>query len=94
MAYARKRISKHAYRRIAERSISHDDVMAVLRTGTIIRKYEDDVPAPSYIMLGWPGGKPLHVVAADDTQRETTVVITAYYPDAEFWDDKFERRKQ
>lgn len=92
MPYAKKRITGHAARRIAERSIRHDEIQEVLTNGKVIQRYDDDTPFPSYIILGWPSGRPLHVVAADDEQSETTMVITAYEPDPQFWDKAFERR--
>lgn len=79
---------------MTERQISHEDIDAVLTTGKLVQQYKDDVPIPSYLMLGWPGGKPLHVVAVDDEFTETTIVVTAYRTDPEFWEENFERRRE
>jgi hypothetical protein len=49
-----------------ERGISTDDVRQVTELGEVIREYADDTPYPSRLILGWIGGCPLHVVAADN----------------------------
>jgi hypothetical protein len=82
---------KHALQRMFERAISTDDVAAVLESGKVIIDYPDDTPYPSRLMLGWPHGRPIHVVAASTLEAET-VVITVYEPDPALWDARFERR--
>ena len=52
-----------------------------------------DTPFPSELILGWSGGKPLHVVAAYNAADEEAIVITAYEPDPAQWDESFRRRK-
>ena len=58
--------SAHALRRMFERSIPDEAVVHVVRAGRIIREYADDVPFPSYLMVGTYQALVLHVVLAED----------------------------
>lgn len=84
----------HAARRMLERNIGIDEIEAVVESGETIEDYPDDKPFPSRLLLGWPQNRPLHVVAADETDSDVTHIITAYRPDPDQWEDGFKRRKQ
>ena len=47
-----------------ERGITDADVHTVLSEGEEIAAYPEDTPYPSWLLLGWRGDNPLHVVAA------------------------------
>jgi hypothetical protein len=83
----------HAIQRMFERSISREDVRHVIEHGEIIRDYPDDMPYPSRLLLGWIGERPLHVVAADNTEDDETIIITAYEPDGAEWEPGFKKKK-
>jgi hypothetical protein len=87
-------IRLHAARRMMERGIGIDEIERVVESGKAIESYPEDEPFPSRLLLGWSGSRPLHVVAADETETDITHVITAYRPDPDKWEDGFERRKQ
>jgi hypothetical protein len=76
-----------------ERGISEEAVRATLKGGEIIESYPDDTPYPSRLVLGWPMGRPLHVVAADNRQQGEIIVITVYEPDPALWESDYRRRK-
>jgi hypothetical protein len=76
-----------------EREITEQDIRHVLDTGETIEKYPDDKPYPSRLILGWCGGRPVHVVAADNIVDAETIVVTVYEPTANAWKDGFRRRK-
>lgn len=76
-----------------QRRISEEDVKQVLATGEIIESYPNDIPYPSKLLLGWRGNRPLHIVAADNTDNDETVVITVYQPHPHEWEAGFARRK-
>lgn len=59
----------------------------------MIENYPDDTPYPSKLMLGWVHNRPIHVVVADAGDESLWVVVTAYEPDANLWEDDFRRRK-
>lgn len=84
----------HAIVRMFERSIAEQEVREALESGETIERYPDDTPYPSRLVLGWRGGRPIHVVAADNPQEDETIVITVYEPDAALWEPDFRRRKQ
>lgn len=85
-------IRMHAARRMLERNIHIEEIERVIETGEIIEDYPEDEPFPSRLLLGWSQSRPLHVVAADETDSDITHVITAYQPDPTQWDDSFKRR--
>jgi len=84
----------HAIARMFERAVSEEEVRTVLEGGEIIERYPDDTPYPSRLVLGSAGGRPIHVVAADNRQDHEVIVITVYEPDPALWEPDFRRRKQ
>ncbi|RLA95838.1 MAG: hypothetical protein DRG32_06065 [Deltaproteobacteria bacterium] len=83
----------HALQRMFERRVTEEDIRHVLETGETIERYPDDKPYPSRLVLGWVGGRPLHVVVADNKEEGTWIVITIYEPDPTLWEEGFRRRK-
>lgn len=73
--------------------IGVEDMRQVLAGGETIREYPDDVPYPSRLVLGWIGGRPIHVVAASNVANDETVVITVYEPDPAIWEVDFKRKR-
>jgi len=84
----------HAVQRMFQRHVGEPDVRHVLSAGTVIERYLEDRPYPSYLMLGWVGSRPLHVVVADNSEARETIIITVYEPDPLQWDADFARRKR
>ena len=83
----------HALKRMFERLIEVEDVRHVLETGEVIEDYPDDTPYPSRLVMGERHGRVFHVVAADNPDDETTIVITTYEPDSELWSPDFRTRR-
>lgn len=92
MECSRVFFTEHAYDALAERQISPADVIDVVRGGEIISSNPDDLPRPSYLIMGKAKGRPLHVLVSRDESSGTCFVVTTYYPDAERWDRAFRRR--
>ena len=82
----------HAVQRMFERGVTDADVRQVLTAGERIEDYPDDKPYPSYLMLGYSVGRPLHVVAADNSAAGETIVVTVYEPDPRKWDVSLKKR--
>jgi len=78
---------------MAERDIDPDDVREVIRHGEVVASYADDKPYPSRLMLAWVNERPLHVVTADNDVDGETIIITAYVPDPDLWDEDFRSKK-
>lgn len=86
-------LTKHARERLAERGITIADVMWGIKTGEIIKQYEDDKPLPSCLILGHlANDKNIHIVVSND--EEYIYLITAYYPDPKQWEADFKTRKR
>jgi hypothetical protein len=75
------------------RSVKKEDVLSVVRSGEIIAEYPDDYPFPSYLILGFFGGRPLHVVVSIDHQDLTCYIVTVSQPDPELWQENFTQRR-
>jgi hypothetical protein len=84
----------HAVQRMFQRRISEDDVRYVLDAGEVIEEYPEDAPYPSRLILGDREKRFLHVVVAENTLHEETIVITVYEPDPDQWEPGFKRRKR
>jgi hypothetical protein len=82
----------HAIIRMFQRRVDERDVRSILETGEVIEAYPDDTPYPSRLVLGWVGNRPLHVVVADNSADNETIVITVYQPDQDKWSPNFRRR--
>jgi hypothetical protein len=66
--------SGHAVRRMFQRDLQSQEVQAVIETGEVVAAYPDDHPYPSYLVLGWSGERPLHVVVAVDGAKSRCYV--------------------
>lgn len=84
----------HAVQRMFERMVSEDDVRHVIFTGETIEDYPDDRPYPSRLILGWRSQRPLHIVAAYNTDGGQIIVVTVYEPDPAQWTADLRRRKE
>ena len=76
-----------------ERSLSRGDVLEVIRNGEKIANYPDDSPYPTCLILGFVQSRPIHVVLANNVEDNKGIVVTAYEPDSELWDDNFKNMK-
>ena len=85
--------STHALLRMEQRGITDADIAETILTGKIIEEYPDDWPFPSCLIVrSLFRGRPLHTVIG--CGEDELVVITAYYPDPEYWDETFEHRRE
>jgi hypothetical protein len=75
------------------RRISKREVQAVIAYGEVIEENLDDTPFPSYVLLDFVEGKPIHVVFSYDESTDTGYVVTAYIPERNLWSDNFRTRK-
>lgn len=82
----------HAVERMFQRNIDVNDVRSALETGEVIEAYPDDLPYPSYLLLGRSENRPLHIVAADVDYSET-IIITVYEPNPNLWSADLKRRR-
>lgn len=86
-------ITLHAAKRLEQRGISIDDVIACIMNGEIIEQYPTDYPHPSCLILGYAVSELyLHVVIGSDLN--TLWIVTAYYPDLNKWESDYKTRKE
>jgi hypothetical protein len=82
-------ITVHAYQKMMERSISKEDAVTCIREGTIIRTYGDSKPFPAYLVSYECKNRIIYVNYAINESERTIVIITAYEPDSELWDETY-----
>jgi len=85
---------KHVFERMLERDISRNDVKEVLLYGELINNYPKDKPFPSALFFKLVNSRPLHVVAAVDSNKEKLFIITAYEPSLEIFKKDFKTRRK
>ena len=84
----------HAVQRMYQRGVTEEDVRHVLENGETIEEYLSSTPYPSRLISGWCGTRPLHLVVAENSGDQETIVITVYEPDLSRWESGFTRRKE
>ncbi len=94
MKCAEIQMSRHAFRRMFERRISPEAVYHVVREGEIVQSYPEDEPYPSWLLLGFWEGQPVHVVVARDEVTGNCWVVTVYRPGPDRWAEDFKTRKE
>lgn len=92
MECKRVMFGEHSFRRMFEREISPDDVLEVVYKGEIIKDYPDDKPYPSFLILKFVTGKPIHVLVAKNTENGFCFVVTVYEPDPSLWSNDFKTK--
>jgi uncharacterized protein DUF4258 len=61
----------------------------------VIEGYPQAFPFPAKLLLGRCNGRPIHVVAAENSSQQQVIIITAYEPTLKKWEsDMKTRRKQ
>jgi len=90
--YTKLHFSGHAVIQMFKRGILVEEIEAVLQTGRVIKEYPEDLPFPSFLMLGFSANRPLHVVASTD-KSGNCYIITTYEPDITLWDKDFSIKK-
>lgn len=88
------RFSQHAFQRMFERELSPEAVETAINHGEVIVSYDDDQPLPSYLILWFDDGAPVHTVIARNDENGLCIVITVYRPTSDLWNDDFRTRRQ
>ena len=90
------RISEHGYDELSEDGISSREVVKGLREAIVIENYPDYPKGPCVLVLQRDMNKqPIHVVWGIPKSADTpAVLITAYRPEPERWENDFLRRRK
>jgi len=75
-----------------QRDISEEEVERTILEGSVIQEYKEDKPYPSFLSLCFCDTKILHVVYAQDEEKNF-IVITAYEPDPAIWNKDYKTKR-
>lgn len=78
--------------KLRRRRISIRDIEQSIESGTVIEDYPNDPRGASCLILGLAGRRPLHVVCGR-LDSEDILIVTAYAPDPEEWENDWRTRK-
>ena len=89
------RISEHGYDELAEDGLSAREILAGIAGAVVIEEYPDYPKGPCALLLQKDNsGAPIHVVwGIPKGQNKPAVLITAYRPDPDRWDESYMRRR-
>jgi hypothetical protein len=78
--------------KLRSRRIKAADIEQAVKSGNIIEDYPNDPRGASCLILGRVSNRPLHILFAQ-LEAQEILVVTAYEPDPEEWEDDWQTRK-
>lgn len=89
------RISEHGYDELSEDQLTAREVIAGIEEAVVVEEYLSYPKGPSILLLQKDSsGAPVHVVwGVPKGHDKPAVLVTAYRPDPERWDEAFLKRK-
>ncbi|MCZ6802688.1 MAG: DUF4258 domain-containing protein [Proteobacteria bacterium] len=89
------RISEHGYDELADDGLTAREILAGVFEAVVVEEYLDYPKGPCSLLLQRdPLGEPVHVVWGIPKNYDYPVVlVTAYRPNPERWDEKFLERR-
>ena len=89
------RISEHGYDELAEDDLTAREVLGGIVDAALVEEYPDYPKGPCVLVLQKDKrGLPIHVVwGIPKGHDKPAVLITAYRPDPERWDESFLKRR-
>jgi len=89
------RISEHGYDELAEDGLTAREVLQGIESAVVVEEYPNYPKGPCILMLQKDKrGLPIHVVwGIPKGHNKPAVLVTAYRPDPDQWDESFTRRR-
>jgi hypothetical protein len=89
-------ISEHGYDELAADGLLISDIVPTLDDASLIEQYSDYVKGPCILVLQKDrNGQPVHAVwGIPKGKTSPAVLVTAYRPDPDRWENDFIRRKK
>lgn len=89
------RIAEHGYDELAEDGLTARELLAGVLEAVVVEEYPNYPKGPCILLLQKDrGSKPVHVVwGIPKGYDKPVVLVTAYRPDPERWDEEFLRRR-
>ena len=84
-------ISLHAVKERYAEGVLIEDIEEAILSGEILEDYPGDPGGPSCLILGFSGGRPVHIVCGMTT-TEWVRIITVYRPQPPKWIDERTRK--
>jgi hypothetical protein len=79
--------------KLRQRRIRAAEIEQAVANGKIIEDYPDDPRGPSFLLFGMAKKRPLHIVCGN-LDHEEVLIVTAYEPNEEEWEDDWTTRKK
>jgi hypothetical protein len=83
----------HARHSMFTHSISDQCVEHIIHNGEVIEDYPHAFPFQAKLLLGRCNERPIHVVAAADSNQQLVIVITAYETTLDRWEWDMKTRR-
>ncbi len=90
------RISDHGYEELAEDQLTAREVVSGVQEAVVVEEYPNYPKGPSVLLLQKDkAGDPVHAVGGIPRGHDKpAVLVTAYRPDPERWDESFRKRHE
>lgn len=90
------RVSEHGFDELSDDRISVRDVTRGIGNAVMVEEYPATGRGPAILVLEYDGDdEPIHVVWGIPQGHESpAVLVTAYRPDPEQWEDNFTQRRK